>query len=465
MNKLRQYDLLLKSFDLFEPSWWSDEEQIPFKERDEVKLDKWDLKYFEDLGLVSSLQLDNNSVLKKEVLVHVLINFLNGFSENEIEMLGRYYGRKGKWWKTHNQHLNKYHQYIFFNYTKLLDWNKLTIFSKYIPSLNQVYFGPKFSNRFYKKLPKPPFYYRKKTGFPILRHPVDLAMLLKCNVSELLYYIISQKGFPLSYYVNLKIKKFNGEYRNILIPTPRLKYLQRKILDLILYNISIPDYITGFIPNKSIRDNAKIHLYSEVIIKLDLRRFFPSINWDKIFQVFRGIGLNKPISGVLTCLCSYWDGTRRYLPQGAPTSPMIANLCALKMDMRLKGLADKFNYRYSRYADDITFSHPKKRPPKILHSIIKIIREEKFQPNFKKINYISKRNSPKITGIITGGEKLSIPKKWRKILRAEIHQYSFIKNEEEKSLKAQIIQGKLSFLNMIDPDLSKRLEKIWLSYQ
>ena len=177
------------------------------------------------------------------------------------------------------------------------------------------------------------------------------------------------------------VQKRSGGVRLIEAPQERLKTIQRNILSGILEKV--PPYYTaahGFVKGRSVRTFAEPHVGREVVIRLDLQNFFPTIGYARVHALFRTMGYPDEVSTVLSGLCtnvapgslfaanrffpsqlaSLVDAralySRPHLPQGAPTSPLIANLCAYRLDCRLTGLADWAGASYTRYADDIAIS-------------------------------------------------------------------------------------------------------------
>lgn len=161
-------------------------------------------------------------------------------------------------------------------------------------------------------------------------------------------------------------------HRLIEAPKPMLRDLQRRLLDEVLAPIPVHERVHGFVPGRGVHTFAASHAGQEVLVSLDLRAFFSSITASRVYAVFRQAGYPEPVAHTLTALTTTRtpahvlraapDATRAallrrpHLPQGAPTSPALANLCAFRLDRRLTGLADRFGLHYSRYADDLAFS-------------------------------------------------------------------------------------------------------------
>ena len=162
------------------------------------------------------------------------------------------------------------------------------------------------------------------------------------------------------HYREYSIPKRSGGYRHIVNPSDDLKFLQREILDKILKHIPVDSSCHGFVDGKSIYTNASKHVGSVCIVNLDLSNFFPTCTKE---MVVKALSLYVRTPNAIAEMITYLDK----LPQGAPTSPYMANICATKLDKKLKNLAYSHSARYTRYADDITFSS---KTNKNLHKII-----------------------------------------------------------------------------------------------
>ncbi|TWT35529.1 Reverse transcriptase (RNA-dependent DNA polymerase) [Posidoniimonas corsicana] len=181
---------------------------------------------------------------------------------------------------------------------------------------------------------------------------------------------------PLRHYQYRGLTKRFGQTRLIEAPKPRLKALQRQVLERVLDRVPPHDAAHGFRRGRSVGTFAAPHAGQRVVLKIDLQDFFPSIAGARVAALFRSVGYPEPVADVLTGLCTnsappdVWaEGPtsraaaqqRRlysapHLPQGAPTSPALANLIAYRLDCRLAALAKSAGGVYTRYADDLAFS-------------------------------------------------------------------------------------------------------------
>ncbi len=220
---------------------------------------------------------------------------------------------------------------------------------------------------------------------PAICNSRDLANWLGIGIQELEWFAdlrgTAARQVPgrLSHYHYRVLAKRFGQVRLIEAPKPRLKAVQRRILKGILEQIPPHQAAHGFRRGGSIKSFAAPHTDKRVVLRIDLRDFFPSISLTRVQALFRTVGYPEEIADLLAGLCTHvtpaavWeddtldssatstgDAQRRYarahLPQGAPTSPALANLCAYRLDCRLAGLARASGGVYTRYADDLAFS-------------------------------------------------------------------------------------------------------------
>lgn len=216
-------------------------------------------------------------------------------------------------------------------------------------------------------------------------------------------------------YKQISIPKRNGKQRKLDVPELALKGMQRWILDNILYKVPVESNATGFIPSKSIISNAAPHLKKRYIVKMDIKDFFPSITFNKIKNIFLGLGMSESISDSLTNICTF----QNQLPQGAPTSPYLANLVCIDMDKRISALCKKKKLTYTRYADDITISGDES-VSWVISIVNNIAKDYNFYLNDDKTVILKPGDRKRVTGIIVN-EKLSVPKSISKDLRKNIY--------------------------------------------
>ena len=286
---------------------------------------------------------------------------------------------------------------------------------------------------------------------PLISKHTQLASAVNLTVPQLKGLCYQQEVASNIPYTHFTINKRNGTPRQIWSPIPRLKFVQRWILENILNNLMTHGAAHGFVRGKSIVSNATVHCNSALLIKLDVKDFFPSVHWRRVKGVFRHAGYPEQIATLLALLCTesprqmvqqngktyYVALSDRALPQGAPTSPALTNIVCLNLDRRLTGLAEKIGLRYSRYADDLTFSLPANSTSiknaaqpsdhnhligQLLGSVHKILQEEGFILNNDKTRVIRMGNQHNVTGMVVNGEGVPrVPRKIKRMLRASLH--------------------------------------------
>ncbi len=251
-----------------------------------------------------------------------------------------------------------------------------------------------------------------------------------------------------SLYATFTIPKKSGGQRSISSPPDKLKYVQELIYKNVLSKALLHPCCHGFISGRSIITNAEYHTNKDVVVNVDIKDFFPSISASRVYGVFQSLGFNKHEARLLTRIAT----RNNCLPQGAPTSPIIANITCKRLDSRLSGLVKKMDGKYSRYADDLTFSGDEKIL-KVIPRIYKIIGAEGFLVAIEKTRVTRKGNRQEVTGL-TVNKKISIQRKRRKNLRAIIHHFKTSKSIHwnGKDLSVQSLKGHIAFLKSVHPE-------------
>ena len=250
-------------------------------------------------------------------------------------------------------------------------------------------------------------------------------------------------------YYLFNIYKRDGRHRQICCPNKNLKFVQSWINTNILQDYPLPDCVTGFRKYYSIKDNAKVHLRRKYIYCLDISDFFPSISADKVRAVFQGARK----ADLLTKICTFngW-----YLPQGAPTSPALANIVFSPTDQAIIKICDYYKIRYTRYADDLTFSgNDRTQLLKAVALICKQIEYAGFAIHKKKSRLMSGKYPLLVTGLRLNSGKVSIGRRRKKLLRAQIHNWLVNGNCAEENQ----IKGNLAYLKSIEPQTYRKFKK------
>jgi retron-type reverse transcriptase len=281
-----------------------------------------------------------------------------------------------------------------------------------------------------------------QADLPPLLSPTILAIIL--GISPKLITAMARhprRDYP--YYRKFTIAKKSGGVRTILAPRTFLKAVQKYILRKILERQPLPAYVTGFVRKRGIIQNGEIHVGARHILNVDIKDFFPSIGEAKVTQVFSEFGFPKLMAWVLSRLTTFNGG----LPQGAPTSPCLANLVFKEVDEKVLKLARDHRLKYSRYADDLTFSGPNPIERRFLDQLINIITRYGFQLNAKKIRF-AKPGQPKyVTGLVVN-ERVHPSREQRRRLRAMFHNASL--NERKYQKESSALLGWASFVHSYD---------------
>ena len=222
--------------------------------------------------------------------------------------------------------------------------------------------------------------------------------------------------------------------------------------------------------------NAAVHANPKILLKMDVKDFFPTVTWRRVKGVFRRAGYRDSIATLLALLCTeaprevvqvqgqtyYVSLGPRCLPQGAPTSPAITNALCLRLDRRLAGLATKLGWRYTRYADDMTFSLPadhkdKPRLGALLGCVRRVVQAEGFEVKDEKTRVHRTGGRQSVTGLVVNGEgQPRTPRKLRRELRAAIHNLKAGKPLKEGESLARLA-GYAAYVYMTDPKLGKTM--------
>lgn len=250
-----------------------------------------------------------------------------------------------------------------------------------------------------------------KKEFPIIYDQTHLCRLVGYNEK----YVYAVSNSPKSFYRTFYIEKKNGKLREINEPLPSLKEIQNWILKEILYLVKVSPYAKAYINGKSVKDNARFHRKQKKVLTIDIKDFFPSITFKRVLNVFKNIGYRKNVAVMLANLCCL-DGK---LPQGAPTSPILSNIVASSLDYKIVKYIETEKIRYTRYADDLTFSGDFNEG-ELIKNIERIANREGFKINEQKTRVRRRNQRQEVTGVVVN-EKMQICRKIRHKIRSEVY--------------------------------------------
>lgn len=316
----------------------------------------------------------------------------------------------------------------------------------------------------------------KKTKLPLLENAEDIATAMELSPAQISWLSYHRGTATIDHYKRFKIPKSKGGFRTIAAPKRILRHAQEWILKEILEKIPLHDAAIAFRKGRSIVDNAQAHKNGGVIIRLDLKDFFPSIKFNRVKGVFKSFGYNEGVATIFALICTdaariaatlddktyYVALTERYLPQGACTSPTLTNIICKRLDSRLTGLCQKFDFTYTRYADDMVISHLNSqtdiRP--VLKSTQKIIAEEGFLLHPDKLKVMRPHQRQSVTGIVVN-QQPNISRRDLRNFRSFLHHYE---KEGAAVMTARLgkdatnyAQGYLSYIHMVNPQTAQKI--------
>lgn len=274
-------------------------------------------------------------------------------------------------------------------------------------------------------------------GLPILSSYMELAEKMEISLGELKFLSYARGVSKSGHYKRFLMPKKSGGERLISAPMPRLKAVQYWLLVNVLDALPVHGCCHGFTKDRSIVSNALPHVGADVVVNMDLRDFFPTVNYARVLGMFKGLGYAPGISTVMALLCTEpeieeveMDGqtwnvavSQRHLPQGAPTSPAITNWLCRRLDSRLHGIGAKHGFAFTRYADDLTFSakgESVKDLTKLLWQVKKVISEEGFILHPDKLRIMRSGQRHEVTGLVVN-DKVSVARDEVRAFRAVVH--------------------------------------------
>lgn len=330
-------------------------------------------------------------------------------------------------------------------------------------------------------------------GLPLLKTPDDLAAWLGVPFGRLAWLTHRwQDGFRAesiakSHYHYQWVPKRSGGRRLIEAPKRQLKAVQLKILREILDKVPAHPHAHGFCAGRSVLTNARVHQGRRILLKLDLENFYPNVRYSRVVAIFRSLGFSREVAlwlARLTTSALPWDAdTRlqhprhardpayhhRHLPQGAPTSPALANLSAYGLDVRLSGLARKFDAAYTRYADDLTFSGSRRFAGALrdfIPLVEQIVRDERFIVHKHHKRRVLRNNQRQIvTGVVVNSHPNIARDEFdrlKAILTNCIRHGPASQNQEQHERFAEHLRGRVAYVTQLNP---RRGGKLLALYQ
>lgn len=243
--------------------------------------------------------------------------------------------------------------------------------------------------------------------------------------------------------------------RNIDNPSAVLKAVQKKILEKLLKPVMLPNFLFGGVAKLSIKEHAGAHLGSSCVVKMDVKSYYPNVTSRHVYSVWHEVlGYSPSIAALLTKLTTYeW-----HLPQGAPTSPALANLYLASIYTPVLESCSVSAILPTTWVDDLIFSGPNARS--IMEPVRRIFAEHGFKLSHKKRFVLGSHDSKVVTGIRLGAHEIRAPKDKLHDLRAAIHKLEIGMSAAEAEKQIRSVKGKLNHIRSIClRDASKLEEK------
>ena len=258
-----------------------------------------------------------------------------------------------------------------------------------------------------------------------------------------------------SQYCVREIAKGGGKLRTISNPRERLKRVQKQIYRRLLRPLALAPHLHGSVPGRSPRTNVEQHLARRYLTRIDLAGFFPSVTPRHVYAVWISqVGCGPGVASLLTSLTT----VNFSLPQGAPTSPALANLVLTSADESiLKLLAHHGFPSFTRYVDDLGISG--EYPHSMITEVAKILQREGFQISRKKLTVSSRNQRQEITGYIANSGVASIGREYRAKVRAAVHGLEKMDARTDEYLKTvRSVRGRIQHLRRTNPGAAQRLD-------
>ena len=323
-----------------------------------------------------------------------------------------------------------------------------------------------------------------------------LAKWLGIEIGDLLWFAdLKGLGYRLKrpqlrHYHYRVLTKPSGNIRLIEAPKNRLKDVQRQILSRILERVPPHPAAQGFLKGRSIKTFVGPHVGQRVVLRMDLQDFFPTFAAARIQTFFRLMGYPEAVADLLGGLCTtatpreawkdlagkvdpnvLWEAgslyARPHLPQGAPPSPALANLCAYRLDCRLAGLAKTVGGGYTRYADDLAFSGSEafeKSVERFSIHVAAILIEEGFRVNHRKTRVMRQGVRQHVAGLVAN-QRLNVMRSEFDRLKATltncVRKGPSGQNREEHPQFRAHLEGRVTFVEMVNPGKGKRLRDLY----
>jgi len=233
--------------------------------------------------------------------------------------------------------------------------------------------------------------------------------------------------------------------RMISVPNSTLRHIQQWIVTHILQYTTAHEASFAFHPGSRPFEAAEEHCGCNWLLKIDLQDFFHTVSEGRVALVFVDLGFNRlmafELARLVTVACERparseteerWTTIPYYqcehegmLPQGAPTSPMLANLVMYKTDEILQRLADAHKLKYTRYADDLAFSFGPDTSlidiKRFKRAVLKVLNNSGFRPNLRKTVIRGPGSRRIVLGMLVDGDRPRLSSEYKDMIRLHLH--------------------------------------------
>ena len=311
-------------------------------------------------------------------------------------------------------------------------------------------------------------------NLPAIETIGDLAEWLELEIAQLdwfadLAHRNRRSGVAkLEHYHYRTLPKGSGGLRQIEQPKPRMMQLQRKILADILDLMPVHAAAHGFKRGRSVKTFVAPHTGQGVVLRMDLEDFFPSISFARVAALLRIAGYPENVAARLSGICT--NATKAlpvpHLPQGAATSPALANLCAYRLDCRLTGLANSAGAVYTRYADDMAFSGGKDfahKADRFAAHVAAIIHDEGFAVHHRKTRVMRPGVRQHLAGLVIN-QHANVSRRdfdqLKAILTNCVRHGPEGQNHSGHAAFRQHLEGRVGWVEQINPERGRKLRQI-----
>jgi hypothetical protein len=323
---------------------------------------------------------------------------------------------------------------------------------------------------------------------PALPSPTSLADWLGRTLGELAWFADCQGRLetvppdPRHHYTYRWVAKRGGRWRLIEMPKQRLKAIQRRLLREVLDRIPPHEAAHAYRRGRSVRTYAAPHVGRSIVLRFDLRDFFPSVRAARIHALFRAVGYPTTVARLLMGLCTnvvpseVGDAVPRpssmvyyapHLPQGAPTSPALANLCAYHLDCRLSALAASLGAAYTRYADDLAFSggdELERGARRFQVLVCRVALEEGFEVHTRKSRFMRRAVRQQLAGVVVN-EHPNVKRGDYDILKAILYNCARLgpasQNRDGRADFRAHLLGRIAYVGLINPARGAKLRRVF----